>query len=117
MIIEVLLLISSNFLLPDSEMGCVENEEFRVHFFNNIDNVESYTLGVANSRGQKISSVEFLESLDSLSVYTDVDIGVVMNYSIEYPNMNIFLSEKRKWLAWYFEHNCENLSWTFRARE
>jgi hypothetical protein len=88
-----------------------ENIDFKNHFFECIDNVESYTLRKKNKDSIEVGLTLFKQSLSSISQYIKVDYSLLANYEFRYSNYEIFKEEKGRWINWYEQNKYKDLKW------
>jgi len=79
---------------------CNENKNFRIAFFQNIDNVESLI--------SKEQNKSFRNSLQFISEYTHVSFEDMANYARIYPTGSLE-KDKKVWLEWYESNRCNNI--------
>ena len=84
----------------DNSNNCVENIEFQVEFFLNVNYIEK-NISI-------LQDVKFKKALIFLSEYVHVSFDRVGSYANTYP-IGVLEEEKKGWLEWYENNKSNNL--------
>lgn len=84
----------------NQDVDCVENEEFKTLFFENIHIIDNLITVDQNEK--------FQNSLEFISQYAPVSFEKTLNYARIYP-YGIYETDRKDWLKWYEENKCSNI--------
>lgn len=98
---------------------CLENLDFKEKYFNLLNRIDFVVLrefdkDTSTSNKSDFDSLEYslLRNLDTISFYTrNVSYTNLFDYSFGYKSLELYNSDKNKWIEFYENNKCNNLKW------